>query len=385
MRLSKVPSPLVVLYVSTFLTQMSLSVAFIATPILAYRMKASPFLIGLIGASGGATYAVMTNIFGIISDRFSRKKLLFTAEVVQAFSMMLCFFSQDPYQLIFARFVFSVGASLFWPLVIAYIGDLVEADQLSQALVGYNASWSSATIVGPQLGGLIITWFFIRTSFLVPLVILSFTATLLLLRTEANINRSHHMFHSTKSENLVQENFKVFPLIYAFLLAFTSATLSAIFPAYATQLSVPADLIGSMFLLSGLIQTLTILLANRLQSKFRERIMLLMSSFFLVCSLTMIGLTLAIPFFFVGFAIFGLGQGMAYSTAMFLVLKGSGSRRGMAAGMFESTLGVGFFTGPLVGGVFYQVGGAYPYFFGAFVSLCIMVSHLFTMLRRASS
>ncbi len=99
----------------------------------------------------------------------------------------------------------------------------------------------------------------------------------------------------------------------------------------------------------------------------------------------MIGLTLAIPFFFVGFAIFGLGQGMAYSTAMFLVLKGSGSRRGMAAGMFESTLGVGFFTGPLVGGVFYQVGGAYPYFFGAFVSLCIMVSHLFTMLRRASS
>lgn len=385
MGLAKVRSPLTVLYVSTFLTQMCLSIVFIATPILAYVMKASPFLIGLIGACGGATYAIMTRVFGPVSDRFSRKKLLFTAEVVQGFSMALFFFSQDPYQLIFARFVLSVAAALFWPLAAAYVVDLVGTDKLSQALVSYNVSWSSATIIGPQLGGLLISWFSTRTSFLVALAVFFFAAALLLLGTEANINRSHHTFNPNKNEKLVRESSKVFPLIYAFLLAFTSATLSAIFPAYATQLGVPADLIGFMFLLSGLIQTLTIFSANRLQFKFRERILLLMSSFFLICSLAMIGLTSVTPLFFVGFAIFGLGQGMAYSTAIFLVLRGSGSRRGKAAGMFESTLGVGFFIGPLVGGALYQVSGGYPYFFGGFVSLCVMVSYLFTMLRRASS
>jgi len=364
---------------------MCLSIVFIATPILAYVMKASPFLIGLIGACGGATYAIMTRVFGPVSDRFSRKKLLFTAEVVQGFSMALFFFSQDPYQLIFARFVLSVAAALFWPLAAAYVVDLVGTDKLSQALVSYNVSWSSATIIGPQLGGLLISWFSTRTSFLVALAVFFFAAALLLLGTEANINRSHHTFNPNKNEKLVRESSKVFPLIYAFLLAFTSATLSAIFPAYATQLGVPADLIGFMFLLSGLIQTLTIFSANRLQFKFRERILLLMSSFFLICSLAMIGLTSVTPLFFVGFAIFGLGQGMAYSTAIFLVLRGSGSRRGKAAGMFESTLGVGFFIGPLVGGALYQVSGGYPYFFGAFVSLCVMASYLFTMLRRASS
>ena len=385
MGLAKVRSPLTVLYVSTFLTQMCLSIVFIATPILAYVMKASPFLIGLIGACGGATYAIMTRVFGPVSDRFSRKKLLFTAEVVQGFSIALFFFSQDPYQLIFARFVLSVAAALFWPLAAAYVVDLVGTDKLSQALVSYNVSWSSATIIGPQLGGLLISWFSTRASFLVALAVFFFAAALLLLGTEANINRSHHTFNPNKNEKLVRESSKVFPLIYAFLLAFTSATLSAIFPAYATQLGVPADLIGFMFLLSGLIQTLTIFSANRLQFKFRERILLLMSSFFLICSLAMIGLTSVTPLFFVGFAIFGLGQGMAYSTAIFLVLRGSGSRRGKAAGMFESTLGVGFFIGPLVGGALYQVSGGYPYFFGVFVSLCVMVSYLFTMLRRASS
>jgi len=361
---------------------MSLSVAFIATPILAYMMEASPFLIGLIGASTGATYAAMTRVFASISDRFSRKKLLFTSEMVQALSMVVCFFSQDPYQLIFSRLVFAFGAALFWPLVIAYVGDLVEADQLGQALVGYNVSWSSATVIGPQLGGLLIVWFSIRTSFLVAFAVLLFTATLLFLGTKARIDKSRHVVHPTESEELVREDSRVFPLIHAFLVAFTAATLSAIFPAYATQLGVSADQIGLMFLLSGLTQTLTVLLANRLQSKLGEGIMLLLSSFLLICSLTMIGLILTVQLFFVSFAIFGLGQGMAYSTAIFSVLKGSGSRRGKAAGVFESTLGVGFFIGPLVGGVLYQLGGSYPYFFGAFLSLWIMISHLFMKLRR---
>jgi MFS family permease len=379
MGLAKVRFHLMGLYGSVFLTQMCLGIAFIATPILALEMEASPILIGLIGASGGATYAVMARIFGSASDRFSRKKLLLTAEVVQAFSMVLSFLSQDPYQLIFARFVFSVGLALYWPLSEAYIGDLAGADQLSQALTGYNVSWSSATIVGPQLGGLLITWYFIRTPFLVALAGILFAAVLLLPRTVANINGSHHMFHLNKSEKRVGNGPNVFPLIYAFLFAFTGATLSAIFPAYATQLGVSADLIGLMFLLSGLTQTLTVLLANRLQSKLEEGRILLLSSFFMFCALTIIGLALAMPIFFVGFTIFGLGQGMAYSTAILLVLRGSGSRRGKAAGLFESTLGIGFFLGPLVGGVFYQIGGAYPYFLGALASLSIMAHQLFMM------
>jgi len=172
MGLSKSHASLIVPYVSAFLTQMSLSVAFIATPILAYMMEAPPFLIGLIGASSGATYAAMTRVFGSIYDRFSRKKLLFASEVIQALSMMVCFFSQDPYQLILSRLVFAFGAALFWPLVIAYVGDLVEADHLGQALAGYNVSWSSATVIGPQLGGLLIVWFSIRTSFLVAFAVL---------------------------------------------------------------------------------------------------------------------------------------------------------------------------------------------------------------------
>jgi MFS family permease len=324
----------------------------------------------------------MTRAFGSASDRFSRKKLLFAAEVVQAFSMVLCLVSQNPYQLIFARFVLSIGSALFWPLSEAYIGELAGADQLDRALRSFNVSWSLATIVGPQLGGLLITWFFIKTPFAVALTVLSFAAILVLPMTEVNVNRSYHISHLNNGRRRAREDPKTFPLIYVLMYGFNGAILSALFPAYATKLGVSADLIGLMFLLSGLTQTLTFFLANRLRSKLGNWTMLLMSSFFIIFSLTMIGLKLAMPLFFLGFAIFGIGQGMAYATAILLVFKESGLRRGKVAGLFESTLGVGSSLGPLVGGVLYQVGGAYPYFFGALVSLSILASSLFIMLRR---
>jgi len=383
MRLANTPFRLKRLYVSVFLSQTALAVAFLATPILAVEMQAPPFLIGLIGASTGGPYAIMTFVFGPTSDRFSRKKMLLAAEAISAFAMILCFLSQEPYQLIFARFVFSIGLALFWPLAEAYTGDLVQSDQLSQALTGYNVSWSSATIVGPLLGGLIITWFLTRTPFLVALTLFVFAGMLFLPRTVANITRSHQTHHLNQNEERVLNNPKVSPLIYAFLFAFTGALLNAIFPAYATQLDISPDVIGLMFLLSGLAQTITVLLSSRMQSKLGTEKLLILSSIFLCTSLTIIGLTLAIPIFMVGFLVFGFGQGMAYSTAILLVLKGSGSRRGKAAGMFEGILGVGFFTGPLVGGALYQVGGPYPYFLGAFVSLSMVTSQLILMLRHS--
>ncbi|UCE16579.1 MAG: MFS transporter [Candidatus Bathyarchaeota archaeon] len=383
MKLANVPFRLTRLYISVFLTQVSLSIAFLATPILALEMKASPFLIGLIGASTGGPYAIMTFFFGSASDRFSRKRLLTTATLVQAFAMILCFISQNPYQLILARFVFAIGAALYWPLAEAYTGDLAGAGQLNQALTGYNVSWSLATIVGPQIGGLLITWFLTRTPLLVALILFVFAGMLFLPKTAVKSARSHSTHHLNQNEERVLNNPKISPLIYAFLYAFTGALLNALFPAYATQLNISADLIGLMFLLSGLAQTITILLSSRLLSKLGTEKLLLLSALFLCISLTIISFTLAIPIFMVGFLILGFGQGMAYSTAILLVLKRSSSRRGKAAGMFEGILGVGFFAGPLVGGVLYQVGGSHPYLLGAFASLLMVTSQLFLMLKQS--
>jgi MFS family permease len=367
------------LFVYAFLNQMCLSVTLISLPILAYAMEASPLLIGLIGTGGGITYAVMTRIFGSILERFSRKKLFFVAELVQAFSMLICFASENPYELIFARFVLAGGCALFWPLIESCIADLSEPSRLGRDLMRFNVSWSLAAIVGPQLGGFLITWFFTKAPFLLSLVVLSFVSTLLLLPgIDAHVNGSSKMSKLINNHKLVpkKESSKFSPLTYVFLFGFNTAILSGIFPAYATQLGVSADLIGFMFLLSSLTQTLMFFSADKLQPKVGEQVILLTSAFLFFGSLTTIGMSPLEISFFWGFALFGIAQGMAYSMAMLLILKENGSRR-RAAALFESTLGVGFTIGPLAGGVLYQLGGGYPYLFGAVFSLSTAAVQLF--------
>ncbi len=368
------------LFVYAFLNQMCLSVTLISLPILAYAMEASPLLIGLIGTGGGIAYAVMTRIFGSILEKISRRKLFFVAELVQAFSMLICFASENPYELIFARFVLAGGCALFWPLIESCIADLSGPNRLGRDLMRFNVSWSLAAIVGPQVGGLLITWFFTKAPFLLSLVVLSFVSTLLLLPgIDAQVNGSSKMSNLINDQKFVprKESSKYSPLTYVFLFGFNTAILSGIFPAYATQLGVSADLIGFMFLLSSLTQTLMFFSADKLQPKVGEQAILLTSAFLFFGSLTTIGMSaLGISVFFWGFALFGIAQGMAYSMAMLLILKENGSRR-RAAALFESTLGVGFTIGPLVGGVLYQLGGGYPYLFGAVFSLSTAAVQLF--------
>jgi MFS family permease len=366
-----------ILFLYAFLNQLCLSVTLIALPILAHSMEASPFLIGLIGAGGGISYAAMTRIFTRTFEEFSRTKLFLGAELVQAVSMLMCFVSENPYELILARFVLAAGSALFWPLIESYIADLSEPRRLGRDLMRFNVSWSVAAIVGPQLGGFLITWFFTKTVFLLSFFLLIFVSILLLLpRTDSSVTKSAQIFNMHNDQTLVltKESSKIAPLLYVFLFGFNTAILSGLFPAYATQLGISADLIGFMFLLSSFTQTLMFFSADKLQPKVGERVLLSVSSLLFFGALLIISMSASVTplFFFCGFALFGVAQGMTYSTAMILILKENYSRR-RAAALFESTLGVGFTIGPLVGGILYQIGGEYPYLLSALYSLSIAV------------
>lgn len=374
--MSRTFSSLAMLNVSAFLVTLGVHAVSITVPILAYVMKASPFLIGLIGAFGGVSYAVLALFFGPISDRFSRRKLLFVGGVIQASAMLIFLTSQDLYQLILASFVFSIGTALYYPLSVAYVGDRTVQDQLGKALRNYNVSWSMATMIGPQLGGLLIAWFSVRTPFFIAFTVLLFAGALLLSTKETNVDRSFHEPHLNELVIPVQVNPKLLPLICVFVFTFNLAILYALFPAYATQLGVSADLIGSLFLLSGLFRTLTFFSAPVLQSKLSWRNILLLSSILFTFSSTILGLVSEMSLFFVAFTLIGISDGASYSTATMIILGGSGSRRGKAAGMMEGTLGLAFFVGPLVGGALYQIGGSCPYFFGAFLNLLTLATLL---------
>jgi MFS family permease len=80
--------------------------------------------------------------------------------------------------------------------------------------------------------------------------------------------------------------------------------------------------------------------------------------------------------FLLSFFIFGFGSGVTYSNCIFFILNLWGKKKGYAAGVFESIIGLGYFVGPLVGGAISEFSPNLPYLYGSGLSLVVFFLHL---------
>lgn len=100
------------------------------------------------------TTAVVTPLYGKISDLFGRKKVFQIAIVIFLIGSALCGLSQNIDQLIFFRAIQGLGAGGLFALVFAIIGDIIPARQRGRYQGYFGGVWAAASIIGPLLGGL---------------------------------------------------------------------------------------------------------------------------------------------------------------------------------------------------------------------------------------
>ncbi|UQS83867.1 MDR family MFS transporter [Bombilactobacillus thymidiniphilus] len=100
--------------------------------------------------------AVTTPIYGKLSDRYGRKKLLNIGLVVFVIGSLLCGISQSMPQLIGARIIQGLGAGAIQPLTYTVLADIYPLEKRA-SMIGLNgSSWGIASIVAPLLGGFIV-------------------------------------------------------------------------------------------------------------------------------------------------------------------------------------------------------------------------------------
>lgn len=100
------------------------------------------------------TSAVVTPLYGKISDQLGRKKILQGAIVLFLLGSALCGLSQNMEQLIFFRALQGIGAGGVMPLVLAVIGDIIPPRQRGRYQGYFGGVWALASVAGPLLGGL---------------------------------------------------------------------------------------------------------------------------------------------------------------------------------------------------------------------------------------
>ncbi len=100
------------------------------------------------------TSAVVTPLYGKISDQLGRKKIFLVAIVLFLAGSALCGLSQNMEQLIFFRGLQGIGAGGVMPLVLSVIGDIIPPRERGRYQGYFGGVWALASVVGPLLGGL---------------------------------------------------------------------------------------------------------------------------------------------------------------------------------------------------------------------------------------
>ena len=124
-----------------------------------------PFYIESMGASGtelgllNASYAVMRLIFGpiwgSISDRIGRKRILMVGILGFGITMVWFGLATQLWMLFAARILAGILSSATAPTTMAYIGDNGPEGELGKGLGRLSAAGGIGAILGPLLGGLV--------------------------------------------------------------------------------------------------------------------------------------------------------------------------------------------------------------------------------------
>ncbi|MFQ6095618.1 MAG: MFS transporter, partial [Candidatus Bathyarchaeia archaeon] len=258
------------LFVAAFLVQMTVGVLGITVPIYADSLGASPFLLGIIGGAGGLIYSFMPLVSGMLSDKFSRKAFISASMASYTLASLLYILSEEPFRLIFIKILEWLSIAAFWPALEALIADSSE-EKLEEALKKFNIAWGSAMVIGPTIGGALISGYSVKAPFFLSLVITLLLGLLSLVLVKEPPRETEKTARRSQMSNNLSSQYSILNALSSiFLFSSLIGIVTSLFPAYATKLGIPAYEVGLMMFMFGAARTVTFYQAYRIEAKLRK-------------------------------------------------------------------------------------------------------------------
>jgi EmrB/QacA subfamily drug resistance transporter len=148
-----------------------------ALPVIAHSMHEDPIRLNLAITSYLLSLAVFIPISGWMADRFGARTVFRTAIVIFTCGSILCGISQSLPQLIAARVAQGFGGAMMVPVGRLIVLRMVRKSELVTAMSYLTVPAILGPVLGPPLGGFIVTYYSWRWIFFinVPIGILGFT------------------------------------------------------------------------------------------------------------------------------------------------------------------------------------------------------------------
>lgn len=120
--------------------------------------------------------------FGVLGDRWGRKRMLITGLVLFGIASLLSAYAQDPGQLIAARAFMGFGGAAIMPVTLSIISNVFDPRERGKAIGIWTASVGLAVAIGPLLGGFLLEHYWWGSVFLinVPIIVAGLIAVSIL-------------------------------------------------------------------------------------------------------------------------------------------------------------------------------------------------------------
>lgn len=350
---------------SSVLGNLVLPVYSLFIPLLAAELHASAFEIGVVGGAANAVYAFMPFVMGRLSDRGSVRKLFITLSfAILSVVSTLYFLANSPMTLIVLRLFEGVGWAMLWPSIEASLTHNTTVDP-RKILTIFNLSWSSAAAAGPLFGSIIAFALSVRDSFLISSFVLeaALVLNIVALFRSRGVDHVNAMSNFAGSESeFYRHDRSISPAFYVLamvLCAISFGVMFTFFPPYGKSLGISILLIGVAPFAYGFFRFMMYLLTvkenfrhflikpeNRARNVFVALALLCLSSLLI----TMHDASGALYIF--AFALGGMGYSIVYSISLVAILAESRPEKmGSSAGLFESSIGMGASSGPILAGL----------------------------------
>ena len=149
----------------TFIDIIGFSMLIPMLPYFVTHFGASPFVVGILFGTFSLCQLVTAPLWGNVSDRFGRKKVLIISQIGATIGWAMLAFAPNIALVFVARIVEGISGGNI-SITQAYVADLVEAKDRSRAFGLIGAMFGAGMIFGPFVGGLLFARFGFAAPFL---------------------------------------------------------------------------------------------------------------------------------------------------------------------------------------------------------------------------
>ena len=342
-----------ILALSIFSSMLGVGIIAPLLPLYAENLGATGIGIGIIFGAFSFSRAIFMPVFGRLSDRSGRKRLISVGLLLYAIISLGYIWADSVSQLTLVRLIQGAASGMILPIAQAYIGDIAPEGKEGTWMGYFNAALFAGFGVGPLMGGILTDYFGMTTAFsamgglnlLAFLVAIIFLPASKLERTAASPATS---FKKMSSSGIVKGIFS-FRLVAALSRAIF-ATFVPIFAAFYIGLS--PTLIGIILTVNILLMSLVQVYTGNIADRFNRNALVIIGALISISFLALVPLAHSFWQLLGLAALSSFGHALSLPAVLALTV-GEGKKFGMGStiAISQMAMSIGMALGPLLGGV----------------------------------